>query len=234
MILAQIDAVQTGFEQLGALEGQEGRAAQLRNLQRELERRHFSLQASSVPFRILRKNNVDGSDSRPEDLSELEHSASVILKRANTPDEQITQDRAFTALLGHIETVSSQLKTLSQQTWEAHCSDPPGLDDAFCDLLQNVPGHAQRVTSLRELSRRLGELARIPPDKEALFREYETARKRIQTLIGQINATQFPQSVLAFFKATGTGGAPYSMLTDEVREWLKDNGMLDRLRILLR
>ena len=233
MILAQISEVQTGFEQLKALKGQVGKAAHLRNLKRELEIPHSSLKTSNVPFQILRKNNVGGSDSEPEDLSKLKDSASVILTRASNPNEQITQDRAFNALLGHMEAVSPQLNTLNQENWESHCSDPPGLDDAVCDLLQNMPGQSQRVTSLREQSRRLGELARTPPNTEALFKEYGTVRKKIETLIEQINPARFPQSVLNFFKATGTGGAPYSMLTDEVRGWLEDNRMLDRLRIRL-
>ena len=234
MILAQISEVQTGFEQLKALEGQEGEAAHLRNLKKELEIPHSSLKTSNVPFQILRKNNVGGSDSEPEDLSKLKDSASVILTRASNPDERITQDRAFNALLGHMKTVSSQLNTLNRQDWESHCSDPPGLDDAVCDLLQNMPGQSQRVTNLREQSRRLGELARTPPNTEALFKEYGTVRKKIETLIEQINPAQFPPSVLKFFKATGTGGAPYSMLTDEVRKWLEDNRMLNRLSIRLR
>lgn len=109
----------------------------------------------------------------------------------------------------------------------------PSVNADLLDVLQQVPAFRHPVEVIRQRLRELrDQQEQLPPSAAAL--------EAVDRRVGEIGAAwrkltsdEVPPAVVDFLRQAGVGGAPLSLLTDEVRDWLVSRRIDGSFRIRL-
>lgn len=165
------------------------------------------------------------------------------LRRAATqltdPDRQLTgllNGQSVQSALKQAEDLAKALTSSAQAAVEERrkALRPDGLDSPVPD----IPGHASIVFKLRTAKARLEEaviavaLSALPERLRRLEEAADTWRALRPILDAHIAA--LPPAIQRFFQAAATeAGAPWSLVTPEVRSWLDEPDRRDQYRVRL-
>jgi hypothetical protein len=65
------------------------------------------------------------------------------------------------------------------------------------------------------------------------LKEFLNRREALKKLADDLKPDEFPEDVLAFFRAGRHGGAPLDKLTVPVKQWLADRDLLKNVRVIV-
>lgn len=197
---------------------------------RELESKRFALEKTMSKIVTLAATGAFKIESLPSP----DRIMTLLTKVAGLVDDptKLTQGKDFKSLVDQLDILSNQLKASVERSWKSFTASYDKPNQVFLDQVARVPNCASKVAELKKLMGLLANLeSSVPTTKEEL-EQYLDIRKNVAEAFQSLNPEQFPDEVLAFFQSSQTaGGAPWSKLTDGVLEWLRNNGLLDKLRI---
>jgi hypothetical protein len=148
--------------------------------------------------------------------------------------ERLTQGTGWTRLKEKTEAARTQAASTLDQTWRGFVSSAYGGDKP-ADLERNLAptdGNNQQLQRYRSAYNELLALSRRPGSREDFERVRELAR--LLREIHQGFDFSVPDAVKRFLDAMAAGGADLDLLTDEVRDWLHQQGGLGRYQIVAR
>ena len=163
----------------------------------------------------------------------LENLAKMRRELIETPD-RVGQGKVFNQFRESVGSLNTKLRESADTAWgerknEAEASVP----DAMLAFWEAVPELSADAAAVRKAVSQIREQRQLPQGTEQLedfLKACETIRERLVKL----NQFEAPASVRAFLNAVrSSNGAPWALLTDEVLGWLKENQMLEQLRIRL-
>lgn len=124
-------------------------------------------------------------------------------------------------------------KVLSE-AWRRHVeANGPGGSDEVLDALARLPQLRAGVGRIRRLRDEVAALAAIPPsDPQAAVARLATLVAEHRAAWADLTADGIPLAIIAFIRSCGSEtGAPLSLLTEEVRDWLTSRELLGAFRI---
>jgi hypothetical protein len=119
--------------------------------------------------------------------------------------------------------------------WKAYLEEktPPRNDEVLV-VLGRLPAFRDAIDEMRALYRELETL--YPPhlpQKEGELDQVGNIVDAIQEIWNGLAAENTSEPVLAFLREAGSQGAPLTLLTDEVRQWLETNALLNSFLVRL-
>lgn len=140
----------------------------------------------------------------------------------------LNKGRNWTQLLADAEAATAAVETSTTTAWRAWVQNLFGGDkpSAIRGRLAPTPENTKALQSYERLYEQFRQSADAPPpDPAGALRLKELAQQLTQT--AQTFDFNVQPEVKAFLEAVQAGGAPLSLLTDEVRRWLADRQATD-------
>lgn len=199
-----------------------------------LEKSRGALQTAVDSAAVLVRNRCLESDALP-DSNKLEDALSKITEAFDGDSAAITQGRNFTQLCKYLESTTERLSESTKAAWKAEVSTAPKTNETLLANIAKLRGQRLVVDELREDNAKLVEATRRAPINQEEWARYQELSKSVGKKVELLSADNFPKPVLDFCIASqSSSGARLSMLTDDVRDWLAKNGMLDDVRYRLK
>jgi hypothetical protein len=227
--LEQAVLLRRRMRDISAAQEHEQQAAALENKRKVLEQHRKMLQAAVEAADILVRNECLGFAGLPSADDAKEQIRKTIASFAQDPSS-LTRERSFSTLCGRVEKLASGISAAVTEHWIAEVKTVPKASDALLTQIEKIRIQEPKVRQLRALIAQLHSLCRIPPAKQEDWAEYQQVRKAVASGIEMLGESNFPAAVLEFCVAAQAQGAHLSLLTDEVREWLEENEMIEELR----
>lgn len=120
------------------------------------------------------------------------------------------------------------------EAWRRHVAENgPGGSDEVLDALARLPQLRPGVARIRRLRDDLAALAaNAPSDPTAAVSRLAALVAEHRAAWADLTADGIPRAVIAFIRSCGSEmGAPLSLLTEEVRDWLASRDLLGAFRI---
>ena len=120
------------------------------------------------------------------------------------------------------------------EAWRRHVAENgPGGSDEVLEALARLPQLRLGVVRIRRLRDEVARLAAdAPSDPEAAVLRLATLVSEHRAAWADLTADGIPRAVIAFIRNSGSEmGAPLSLLTEEVRDWLASRDLLGAFRI---
>lgn len=127
--------------------------------------------------------------------------------------------------------LTKEVLSVVDKALESVQRDLPSIDEAFLKQVELVPGYQDRVLGIRQ--QRQAFLQGTDPRRSAeALAQFLDRRTELRALADGLKPSEFPTEVLDFFRASRQGqGAPLEKLTDGVKRWLDDRGLLKNVRV---
>jgi|SRR5882672_9785116 len=129
-----------------------------------------------------------------------------------------------------IDKLAKDLLGVAEKAIESVRRDLPTVEEAFLKQVEVIPGYTNQVFGIRQQRDALLKGNDPSTSAEALG-QFLDRREALRKLADDLKPDEFPNEVLAFFKAGRHGGAPLEKLTDTVRQWLADRDLLKNVRV---
>jgi hypothetical protein len=207
----------------------EKHAEALEDKRKALESFRSTLQAGVVSAGVLVKNQCLEPATLP-DPTKLSDALDKLFESFLKDPGSITKGRNFTTLAGQIETTTKAIRDTILTAWKKEIGKASKTNDSLLTQIAELPGQRASVEQLRKADTLLAEASKKPPADEEEWKEYQELLQVVETKVGQLSADHFPRAVLDFCIAAQSGGARLPLLTDDVRAWLTERGMLQDLR----
>lgn len=223
--------LQAKFTRLRQVQDNQEKARVLGVRRCELEERKVLLTRLAATAAVLLKHEQLAPKHLPR-VDEARQSCAVVRQRLDTDPETLTMGRDYSTLLRRLDKVNHTLEHLVSAAWRELVKKHEGGDERFLAQVEQVPGQAKAVATIRLARAELASASARVPVSEEQYQHFLSCSRNLQLALGKLEPDDFPAEVLRFFKlAQSVGGAPLSLLTAEVRAWLERKGMLERLRI---
>lgn len=224
-------ALQTQLDRLRQTQANHEKAKSIGTRRQELEERNVELACLAGAASVL----VHHKHLVPTLLPNIEkarQNCTAVLQRLESDPETLTQGRDYSKLLERLDTIRETLRKQTSAAWSEFVKKHEGGDERFLGQVEQVPGQAEIVATIRRARAQLNGAAAAVPQTEAQYEQFIRCSQVLQQALDSLNPEEFPAAVLTFFKrAQSPGGAPIGLLTDEVRTWLDRKGMLGGLRV---
>ncbi|HEU0301502.1 MAG TPA: hypothetical protein VFR37_18730 [Longimicrobium sp.] len=109
----------------------------------------------------------------------------------------------------------------------------PSVNADLLDVLQQVPTFRHPVEVIRQRLRELRDQQEQLPASAAALEAVDRRVSEIDAAWHKLTSDEVPSAVIEFLRQAGVGGAPLSLLTDEVRDWLVSRRIDTSFRIRL-
>jgi hypothetical protein len=135
--------------------------------------------------------------------------------------------RSLDSYVGKIEDLVDDLRKRVEQ-------ESVHFNETFLRQVELIPRYKGLVAKIRSERNNLLGGVRLAEMSAVQLDEFLTRRDRIGELVSEVSGEEFPNAVLAFFKAARErNGAPIAKLTEEVREWLERNELTKNIRVIV-
>jgi hypothetical protein len=219
--------------EIGEAEKYAHSAGALESARGELETHRRALESLVRTARVLVKNRSLDPSSLPT-AKKLEDFLKKTTEAFAQEPTSITKGRTFTALGGYLDETIKKLTDVLKEAWRQEVATAPKTNDALLNKIALLRGKATVVRQLRNAAANLAEASKRLPADEDEWLNYQTLRKLVEEQVRALGTTQFPKAALDFCIAAQSDGADLSALTDEVRLWLEEQGLLSDLRYRFR
>jgi hypothetical protein len=149
--------------------------------------------------------------------------------------EWIIESRNFgkTSFYSKVEQLQNALREQLGQAWRSYRTQKmPSTNNEILNLLDQVSDFKQTVQRIRSLDLQIQQLNSFPQSSED-FERVDRLIEQLKQCWDSLNADEVPEVALRFLKVAANQGAPLSLLTPEVKDWLTKHGLIDSLRIRL-
>lgn len=230
-VMERCSDLRAGLQKLRSSKDDEAKARELDLRRSELEAVNKELAVVAASAHVLLQHKRIVPSSLPDCAKALE-SCDKVEALLDTDPSAITKGRSYKDLLGRTEKVVHHLRKANEEAWQAVVSQHKIVDEAFLRRVELFPGQAPTIAKIRELKAQYeGSISTVPVSPEA-YAQFESCYRALQQELTKLDPEAFPEDVLAFFRAAQQAtGAPLSLFTDSVRDWLKRNDFLDGVRV---
>jgi len=128
----------------------------------------------------------------------------------------------------HCAGLDRRLENAWEQFLKVEC---PQSNEQLLDLLGKLPAFSKTVDKIRELYAELRHAQR--PTTQEDLNDVKDAVGALQNAWATLEANDVPEPVVVFLQHAGSRGAKLSLLTPEVRAWLKEHGVIDSFAVQL-
>lgn len=159
--------------------------------------------------------------------------------------EQVRELReTYEASAEHV--INTNLRGLGQRI-DAHCAaldrrldnawqrflddERPQSNEQLLDLLGKLPAFSKTVGKIRKLYANLRRVRR--PTNQEEMDKVKGAIAELKNAWTTLEANDVPEAVVVFLQQAGSRGAKLSLLTPQVRTWLKEHGVADSFAVKL-
>jgi hypothetical protein len=149
--------------------------------------------------------------------------------------EWIIETRNFgkTSFYSKVEQLQNVLREQLGQAWRSYRTQKmPSTNNEILNLLAQVSAFQLTVQRIRSLDLQIQQLNSFPQSSED-FERVDRLIEQLKQCWDSLNADEVPEAALRFLKVAANQGAPLSLLTPEVKDWLTKHGLIDSLRIRL-
>lgn len=149
--------------------------------------------------------------------------------------ELIIESRNFgkTSFYSKVEQLQNALREQLGQAWTSYRTKKmPSTNNEILNLLAQVSAFQLTVQRIRSLDLQIQQLNSFPQSSED-FERVDRLIEQLKQCWDSLNADEVPEAALRFLKVAANQGAPLSLLTPEVKDWLTKHGLIDSLRIRL-
>lgn len=163
--------------------------------------------------------------------------AALLLERFTTAQKATTlkKGNGWANLLKEITAATKDVSSITDQSWKGYrqtvfTGEAPTV---IKGLIAPTPANNAAFKAYEQLYQEFrSEFEKLPADKAAIERVNDVAARLIKTA----EAFDFfvPAEVKRFLEALQAGGAKLDLLTDAVREWIKETNAFDNYRIVPR
>ena len=201
--------------------------------QQQIEKAVSDILPFANTLRVFRQKNIVDCDL-VQKVEKFLYSVNLILEKFKESPEWIVDSHNFNGniLERSIKGITNELNEQLIQAWENYLAEKmPSTNQEMLNVLVKIEAFRQSVQKIRDLNAQI-QRQKLPQNYE----EFEHIERLIDQLREHwltLSSDDFPETVLHFLKATVDFGAPLSLLTPEVREWLDCHGISDSLRIRL-
>ena len=201
--------------------------------QQQIEKAVSDILPFANTLRVFRQKNIIDCDVRQK-VEQLLYAVNLRLEKFKESPEWIVDSHNFNGniLERSIKGITNELNEQLIQAWENYLAEKmPSTKQEMLNVLVKIEAFRQSVQKIRDLNAQI-QRQKLPQNYE----EFEHIERLIDQLREHwltLSSDDFPETVLHFLKATVDFGAPLSLLTPEVREWLDCHGISDSLRIRL-
>ena len=211
------------------------RASELDVRRADLEELRIALSQVKEPAEVLLGRERLSPKDLPDCTKALESCAKVeqLLDPAPLGNTKgITAGQDYSHLLKRVRKVADELRSANAKSWTAVVTQHQGVDDAFLRKVEAFPGQAKRVAGIRVLLRDFQEAIASIPANEETYRRFEVCYAKLQEASSELDPKAFPEPVRKFFRsAQSAEGARLDLFTDDVRQWLDENGLVGGVRV---
>lgn len=147
---------------------------------------------------------------------------------------QVGQGSEFNNFKDALGDYNRALGEVADQEWAARREAAlTATSKGMLPFWETIPELREDALEVTELLSAIEAKSRPEQDPSRLKLFLENCES-IQERAERLNAFEAPAEVRSFLKAARTGsGAPWESLTDEVRDWLGEHGLLNTLRVRL-
>jgi hypothetical protein len=218
---------------LANINKQAGHAHSYEERREDLEEQRSAIGPEVRRARVLRHVGKLKAEDLPDSI-QLREVLETVSGRVLEDPNKLTAGRDFKTLLTLLGQFCTMLEQLVDRAWEDVRAEEASVDETFLSQVERVPGQGEIVRRLRREIQSLEGCASSVPETEEEWQDYIKIRKEVEKLVQGLAPENFPKAVRSFFqKVQVHPGAPWSSLTDEVRQWLEDKDLLDRLFVRL-
>ncbi len=189
------------------------------------------LPALVAQYQLFADRKVAGL--RPEPNGEKVRAAvAVAREKVAASPRALTEGRTFTNLRSAVTKVIEAYEEVIKTAWSdwVQQQSPRIVDAELVPFAQN-PDYRVLVEQIRRQLEVLRRAERDVAESAQDFQNLESLAAKARELLGKL-PTDAPKEVKAFLAATNTReGAPLTLLTAEVLDWLRKNNQLDNYRI---
>lgn len=226
--LVRADAAMSSVEEADALSRKKNELRALAGKVTALAERRCMLQQGGVPL------------SEPHGVEKARQSCRMILSRFTESPKAATlvDKQRWTKLTESLTEFNAVEETLQRQDWKEYYGTklfggvPPEQREQT--ILMTLPENRDALALYKNLYKRLSLYRTMVPSTEAELREVQESSRQLSG-VRFVENNDVPSAVREFFNATSSGGgANLELLTTEVVDWLRSNGMLNHFAVRAR
>ncbi len=226
--LARADAAMNSVEEADALSKKKSELRALAEKVGVLAERRGMLRQGGVPL------------SQSPDVEKVRKSCDMILTRfTESPKaETLVDKQRWTKLIKALAEFNAVEETLQRQDWKGYYGTrlfggvPPEQREQT--ILMTLPENQEALALYRHLYKQLSRYRTAVPCTADELKEAQESSSQL-SMIRFVENHHVPPTVREFFNATSTaGGANLELLTIEVVDWLRSNGMLNNFAVRAR
>lgn len=230
-IVERCTGVSARIESLEQREALQGQAAVIEERRLELEGMQQQLAVVLGRAFTLIEDGCVGVDSIPE-VDPIRDLVAAVRQRLAGDATRLAAGRDYKKLLKGLEDLRRKVDATVTEAWTTrrHAADP--VDAQLLERLAQVPGQAPMIARVRALQEKLRELGTYPPGDTMSLASFDAVAKDLASTWAGLDLGDLPEAVVRFFRqAQSLKGAPESMWTDEVKNWLDEHDMLTSVRV---
>ena len=226
--LVRADAAMSSVEEADALSKKKSELRALAAKVTALGERRFMLRQGGVPL------------SQPPDVEKARQSCRMILTRFTESPKALTlvDKQRWTKLTESLTEFNAVEDTLQRQDWKRYYGTklfggvPPEQREQT--ILMTLPENRDALALYKSLYKRLSLYRATVPGTAVELEEAQESSRQLSG-IRFVENNDVPTAVREFFNATSSGGgANLELLTTEVVDWLRSNGMLNHFAVRAR
>ncbi len=231
MIIQQCQSLNEKLKEHKKLLHLQGKASQLKKIEIQLHEINEEVQNNISSAKSLSSEKILVIKKLPP----LKNAAIKLSSLENVLAEDplhLTDGKDFYNAKKTIENFNTKTKDFTREAWKCHVKSLK--PDVQLSKLRNLASKDQ-ASLIHEISSLLDQLheieSKLPQDRSEVLRHKEIVEK-IVTLRNQIRPENLDPEVDRFFdEVNKPGGVNLDLLTDSVRQYLKENGEMENYRI---
>lgn len=189
------------------------------------------LPALVAQYQLFADRKVGGLPPTPNG-EKVRNAVDAAREKVAVSAKALTQGRTFTNLKSAVTKVVDAYQAAIKTAWSDWVQRQlPRIDDAELVPFAQNPDYRSLVDQIRRHLDLLRRAERDVAESAEDFQDLENLAAKVRELLGKL-PTDAPDEVKAFLAATNTReGAPLTLLTAAVLDWLRKNNQLDNYRI---
>lgn len=207
---------------------------QLEKILQDMRERRKSIEIELELADVLLKGNILSSNKMMpiNKLNELHANVMVQFKKDPT---EITKGKNYKKLLDEMEKITNALREYVKQSWDKYKVIGSSVDPGLLYLIERIPKYRSQVQEIRRIISDLEYMRGRIPENEEELKLFERARNKLEEERKKLDPEGWPNAVRTFLQqAQDASGAPFDAMSEEVKKWMDEKGLLSNIRIVLR
>jgi DNA repair ATPase RecN len=233
-VLQRCAALQARMKQLDALISLRGEAETLTQRRKELAEVRAALQIAMAQTQVLLAHGHMPTWVWPS-TAKVRAAWSRVQQKLQEQPSQLSSGEDYRELLLRTRKLAEKLQQAIDPAWAGVWTEVNPVDERLLQRFAEVPGQQAAIEEVRQRLAALRPFQAFPPQTEAEYDQIQQAAMALQQAWQALNQGDLPDAVVRFFRAAQSKeGAPETLWTEEVRDWLGAHDLLQQVRIFYR